>query len=50
MKFWVDYIASMVIEAKDAEEAENIFYQVYQDETREYSEVTCVSEIEEEKE
>lgn len=47
MKFWVDYFASMVIEADTAEEAEETFYQVYSDETRQYSEVTNVNKIEE---
>ena len=47
-KFWVDYQASMVIEAETAEEAEDIFYQVYAgNETRKYTQVNDIEEVEE---
>ena len=49
MKFWIDYKASLEIEADNADEAEAIFYQVYgNDKTREFSEVTNVEKISDE--
>lgn len=50
MKFWVDYQASIEIEAENSKEAEAIFYQVYADETREYAEVTNVEKISDDEE
>ena len=46
-KFWVDYDASILIEAETAEEAEQIFYQCYLDETRRFAEVKDVEAKEE---
>ena len=46
-KFWVDYQASMEIEAETAEEAEALVYQVYNDNTRRYLQVDSVEEMEE---
>lgn len=43
-EFWVDYSASMIIKADTKEEAEEIFYQVYSDDTRQFSEVNYVVE------
>ena len=45
-KFWVDYQASIQIEAETAKEAENIFYQVYVDDTRRYARVNDIEEVE----
>ena len=47
-RFWVDYQASMKIEAETAEEAEELFYQVYNDDTRQYLQVNEIEEIEDE--
>lgn len=47
MKFWVDYSASIMIEADNEEEAKEVFYQVYCDETRNFAEVNTVEEVEE---
>lgn len=47
MKFWVDYSASIMIEADSEEEAKETFYQVYCDETRDYAEVNSVEKVEE---
>lgn len=47
MKFWVDYSASIMIEADNEEEAKETFYQVYCDETRSFAEVNTVEEVEE---
>jgi len=43
-KFWVDYEASILIEAEDKDEAKEIFYQCYLDETRRYAEIKAVEE------
>lgn len=45
-KFWVDYQASIQIEAETVEEAEDIFYQVYADDTRRYARVNDIEEAE----
>lgn len=34
MKYWIDYHASIEIEAEDEEEAKATFHQVYEDDTR----------------
>ena len=47
-KFWVDYDASMLIEAETAEEAAQIFYQCYSDETRGFAEIKNIEEEKEE--
>ena len=47
-KFWIDYDASMVIEAETAEDAEGIFYQCFHNSTRLYAEVKNIDEISEE--
>lgn len=49
MKFWVDYHASMIIEADSEEEAEATFDQCYHigDETRYFACVDRVEKIEE---
>ena len=47
MVYFVDYNATMIIEAENEDEAREIFYQVYCDETRQLAEVTCVESEEE---
>lgn len=47
MNYFVDYNATIIIEAENADEAREIFYQVYCDETRQLAEVICVESEEE---
>ena len=47
MKYWIDYHASILIEADNEEEAKDTFYQVYCDETREMAFIDNVEEFEE---
>lgn len=48
MIYWVDYSASIPIEADNEDEARETFYQVYCDDTRQFAEVNCIEEQEEE--
>jgi hypothetical protein len=47
-KFWIDYQASIVIEAENEEDAKATFYQTYNDETRQFLQVDSVEEAKEE--
>lgn len=47
-KFWIDYDATIVIEAETAEEAKGIFCQCFLDNTKLDTTVTTVEEIPEE--
>ncbi len=47
-KFWVDYQASIQVEAETAEEAKALVYQVYRDNTRLFLRVDNAEEVEEE--
>jgi len=47
MLYFVDYSATMIIEADNEEEAKETFYQVYCDDTRQFAEVNCVESEEE---
>jgi len=47
-KFWIDYQASILIEAENEEDAEKTFYQIYNDETRQFLQVDNIEEEEEE--
>lgn len=48
MRYWIDYKASIVIEAEDEKEAEAIFHQVYEDETRIFAQVERILEEDDE--
>ena len=45
-KFWIDYEATIMIEAETEEDAENIFYQVYADDTRHLAHINKIGEVE----
>ena len=44
-KYWVEYIATMVIEADSVEDANGVFYQCFADDTRVDATIQNVEEI-----